>query len=79
MRDRRAAFRPPDALTQLTNRRGFEVLARQVLSLCDRLGRHAGLLFFDLNDFKAIDDRFGHAEGDRALNTCRYTDRHAAR
>ncbi|MCR5894131.1 MULTISPECIES: sensor domain-containing diguanylate cyclase [Burkholderia] len=60
-------FATTDELTQLTNRRGFEILARHVLSLCDRLGRHAGLLFFDLNDFKAINDRFGHAEGDRAL------------
>ncbi|KVF70852.1 diguanylate cyclase [Burkholderia sp. FL-7-2-10-S1-D7] len=56
-----------DELTQLTNRRGFEILARHVLSLCERVGRHAVLLFFDLNDFKAINDRFGHAEGDRAL------------
>lgn len=58
-----------DELTQLTNRRGFEILARHVLSLCDRTGRHAVLLFFDLNGFKAINDRFGHAEGDRALKT----------
>ncbi|HEM7888432.1 MULTISPECIES: GGDEF domain-containing protein [Burkholderia] len=60
-------FATTDELTQLTNRRGFEILARHVLSLCDRLSRHAVLLFFDLNDFKAINDRFGHAEGDRAL------------
>ncbi|HDV6364529.1 TPA: sensor domain-containing diguanylate cyclase [Burkholderia cepacia] len=60
-------FATTDELTQLTNRRGFEILSRHVLSLCDRLGRHAVLLFFDLNDFKAINDRFGHAEGDRAL------------
>ncbi|MCA7953161.1 sensor domain-containing diguanylate cyclase [Burkholderia seminalis] len=62
-------FATTDELTQLTNRRGFEILARHVLSLCDRLGRHAVLLFFDLNGFKAINDRFGHAEGDRALKT----------
>ncbi|HGL6715643.1 sensor domain-containing diguanylate cyclase [Burkholderia contaminans] len=60
-------FATTDELTQLTNRRGFEILARHVLSLCDRLDRHAALLFFDLNDFKSINDRFGHAEGDRAL------------
>ncbi|PCE26504.1 GGDEF domain-containing protein [Burkholderia ubonensis] len=56
-----------DELTQLTNRRGFETLARHVLTLCARLDRHAALLFFDLNEFKSINDRFGHAEGDRAL------------
>ncbi|VWB09335.1 GGDEF domain-containing protein [Burkholderia lata] len=60
-------FATTDELTQLTNRRGFEILARHVLSLCDRLDRHAALLFFDLNDFKSINDRFGHAEGDHAL------------
>lgn len=62
-------FATTDELTQLTNRRGFEILAGHVLSLCDRMGQHAVLLFFDLNDFKAINDRVGHAEGDRALKT----------
>ncbi|WP_431822230.1 diguanylate cyclase domain-containing protein [Burkholderia sp. F1] len=56
-----------DELTQLTNRRGFETLAGHVLKLCTRLDRAAALLFFDLNEFKSINDRFGHAEGDRAL------------
>ncbi|MGU3776716.1 sensor domain-containing diguanylate cyclase [Burkholderia metallica] len=60
-------FATTDELTQLTNRRGFEILARHVLSLCDRVDRHAVLLFFDLNEFKSINDRFGHAEGDHAL------------
>ncbi|MGU7769277.1 GGDEF domain-containing protein [Burkholderia sp. MR1-5-21] len=58
-----------DELTQLTNRRGFETLARHALSLCARLDRRAMLVFFDLNDFKTIDDRLGHAEGDCALKT----------
>ena len=56
-----------DHLTHLSNRRGFEMLARHVLHLCKRLNRPATLLLFDLNGFKEINDTFGHAEGDRAL------------
>ena len=56
-----------DDLTQLSNRRGFMGLAQQALRMCRRLNKPAGLLFFDLDGFKAINDRFGHAEGDRAL------------
>jgi diguanylate cyclase (GGDEF)-like protein len=58
-----------DDLTMLSNRRGFEALAQHGLSVCKRLGKPASLLFFDLNDFKQVNDRFGHAEGDRALET----------
>jgi diguanylate cyclase (GGDEF)-like protein len=56
-----------DELTLLSNRRGFMALGRHALSLCNRLGRGASLLFFDLDGFKQVNDRFGHAEGDRAL------------
>ena len=56
-----------DELTNLSNRRGFEALARHALDLCRRLQKSASLLYFDLDLFKQINDRFGHAEGDRAL------------
>jgi len=56
-----------DELTALSNRRGFEALARQTLDLCRRMQRKASLLFFDLDRFKQINDNYGHAEGDRAL------------
>ena len=56
-----------DELTLISNRRGFIALAQHVLSLCHREKTPAALLFFDLNDFKEINDRFGHAEGDIAL------------
>jgi diguanylate cyclase (GGDEF)-like protein len=56
-----------DDLTHLSNRRGFEVLAQHALSVCKRMDKPASLLFFDLNDFKQINDTLGHAEGDRAL------------
>ncbi|WGS48895.1 sensor domain-containing diguanylate cyclase [Paraburkholderia sp. D15] len=56
-----------DDLTLLSNRRGFEALAQHALNVCKRLDKPASLLFFDLNDFKQINDTHGHAEGDRAL------------
>ncbi|WP_085639824.1 MULTISPECIES: diguanylate cyclase [unclassified Pseudomonas] len=58
-----------DELTLLSNRRGFKALAQHGLDACVRLGKPATLLFFDLNDFKQINDLFGHAEGDSALKT----------
>jgi len=58
-----------DELTMLSNRRGFEALAQHGLSVCKRLGKPASILLFDLNDFKQVNDTFGHAEGDRALET----------
>ena len=58
-----------DELTLLSNRRGFKQLAQHALDACARLERPATLLFFDLNDFKQINDLYGHAEGDSALKT----------
>lgn len=56
-----------DELTGLSNRRGFETLARHALGLAQRQASPATLLFFDLDRFKAINDLHGHAEGDAAL------------
>jgi len=58
-----------DELTMLSNRRGFEALSLHALGVCRRLGMPASLLFFDLDLFKQVNDRYGHAEGDRALTS----------
>jgi diguanylate cyclase (GGDEF)-like protein len=56
-----------DALTGLHNRRYFhETLAREV-SRAHRYGRRLSLVVFDLDDFKAINDRIGHLAGDSVL------------
>lgn len=56
-----------DELTNISNRRGFMMLARQCLHLCARHKIPAALVFMDLDKFKPINDTFGHDEGDRAL------------
>jgi diguanylate cyclase (GGDEF)-like protein len=58
-----------DELTLLSNRRGFEALSLHALGLCRRMSKPASMLFFDMDLFKQINDRFGHAEGDRALSS----------
>ena len=58
-----------DHLTLISNRRGFEVLARHAVQFCRRLQLPVTLLSFDLNKFKEINDRHGHAAGDQALKT----------
>jgi diguanylate cyclase (GGDEF)-like protein/PAS domain S-box-containing protein len=56
-----------DELTGLCNRRGFLTFAGQQLKVAERHRRGIWLLFADVDDLKWINDRFGHAEGDRAL------------
>ncbi|MDF1504281.1 GGDEF domain-containing protein [Roseisolibacter sp. H3M3-2] len=56
-----------DELTGLYNRRGFRALADHQLRIARRSGGDLLMLCLDLDRFKPINDRFGHAEGDRAL------------
>lgn len=56
-----------DDLTGISNRRGFESLARHAMASSKRTGRPACMLGFDLNHFKRINDELGHAAGDLAL------------
>jgi diguanylate cyclase (GGDEF)-like protein len=58
-----------DALTPLLNRRAFIRELRRVLAFANRYGSPVSLIYFDLDGFKAVNDRFGHAAGDAALKT----------
>jgi len=56
-----------DELTGLNNRRGFFTLAERQLKLSRRRGQGLVVVLADLDGLKQINDKFGHAEGDRAL------------
>lgn len=66
---RSASLATLDALTGLTNRRGFDVVASQTIAMCRRVNEPATLLYFDLDDFKRVNDTLGHAAGDRVLRS----------
>ncbi len=59
-----------DPLTGLCNRRGFMLLAETHARHLRRTRRQSLMLFADVDDLKAINDRRGHAVGDRALLAC---------
>lgn len=56
-----------DALTGLLNRRGFERAFAQAIAYLKRYGGSAALLYLDLDRFKPINDKHGHAVGDVVL------------
>jgi diguanylate cyclase (GGDEF)-like protein/PAS domain S-box-containing protein len=62
---RRLAFL--DHLTQLPNRRFLELLTSTALTEFQVHGEPLGVLIFDVDGFKQINDRYGHSCGDRAL------------
>jgi len=56
-----------DPLTNLPNRRLFQDRLKQAMALCKRTGKFGGLLFLDLDNFKRVNDSYGHDAGDLLL------------
>ncbi len=56
-----------DALLPVLNRRGFVRELSRMLSTAERYGHEVSLVYMDLDDFKEINDAYGHAAGDAAL------------
>jgi len=57
-----------DPLTELPNARGFYMMLEQRIAECQRMNRESlAVISMDIDDFKQINDRYGHSIGDRLL------------
>jgi len=56
-----------DELTGIANRRKFEYEFSRIYEFAQRTKITGALILLDLNNFKSINDRFGHSAGDRVL------------
>jgi diguanylate cyclase (GGDEF)-like protein len=56
-----------DPLTRIANRLAFIKFAEHELNKARRFGYPVSIIYFDLDNFKSINDRYGHSEGDKLL------------
>jgi len=68
-----------DALTGVHNRRYFISNFSTLIEQCARYGYRLAVLMIDIDDFKKINDTFGHLEGDRILRAIADILKHCAR
>lgn len=59
------AFR--DGLTNLYNHRYFQEILNKEIARAERYGRPLGLVLFDIDYFKSVNDKHGHPGGDKVL------------
>ena len=82
MYDQQRALAGTDEVTGIPNRRSFIDITQRDLARCARSKTPISVIYLDADRFKAINDQFGHAEGDRLLRVvaetltthCRKTD-----
>ncbi len=67
--EREKTFARIDSLTGATNSRFFFELAQRELDRLQRFAHPLTLVYIDLDNFKAVNDEFGHAMGDEVLRT----------
>ena len=67
MTDRLLSLAETDLLTGLPNRRVAIRTIEEQLALAHGAGRPVSVMFFDINDFKSVNDRYGHHAGDELL------------
>lgn len=68
-----------DVLTGLPNRRAFQSMAARILDRARHDGTPVAVIICDLDHFKAVNDTFGHAVGDRVLKVFATAARQAIR
>jgi diguanylate cyclase (GGDEF)-like protein len=62
-----------DHLTGLQNRRVFPTLAEQAIAMSRRSGEPLSIVLFDIDNFKKVNDQFGHDMGDKLLEAIAQT------
>lgn len=62
-----------DELTGLNNRRAFKARLREEMKRTSRYETNLSLMMLDLDNFKEINDRYGHVTGDKVLETAAWT------
>ena len=68
-----------DTLTGCLNRRSLEARLVEELERCKRYQRQVSVICIDLDHFKGVNDRFGHAGGDQVLRVVANQLRHSTR